>query len=308
METEALERMWAREERVDWAEAALRDELASRDTDFAGLAARFAEPSPGPPAWLGALERPTPMRRPIRYAFHALCALSMVVVAVIFWTHRPIRPDRPAENAPSLMEGVEAPVVVVSADALRHQAVEQMRGSLGIWWRDTQAIREHERSEGRASPWDVARLATVSGRYEVDREVLGERVAISSLLAANDKLNMDLERAARSLPDDLREQFSRTVVMPMHAYTDAEKQRMAIERSQLALIDDLGKLAARQPPSVDPKTGKAAFADSAAATYMTIVSSQESLTREYSKAESAARAAYNAFLRDSALTLGQLGR
>lgn len=52
IETDALEQMWIREERVDWAEAALHAELTDRGVDPDALAQRHGEKSPVRPAWL----------------------------------------------------------------------------------------------------------------------------------------------------------------------------------------------------------------------------------------------------------------
>jgi hypothetical protein len=67
MDTATLERMWIHEERVDWAEAALRAELTERDVDPDALALRRSEEPPVRPAWLKLEAVPVaalPSRRP----------------------------------------------------------------------------------------------------------------------------------------------------------------------------------------------------------------------------------------------------
>lgn len=67
-DTATLERMWIREERVDWAEAALRAELIDRGVDPDALALRSSEEPPVRPAWLKMEAVPVtapPSRRPI---------------------------------------------------------------------------------------------------------------------------------------------------------------------------------------------------------------------------------------------------
>jgi hypothetical protein len=312
MDTVTLERMWVGEERVDWAEAALREELVSRDIDPEALMACAAamRAQAAQPDWVSSadslpLGRPQGAQRAVRYAVHSLYGVLLIAVGVIWW-QRPARLSL-ADTTPSIMEGVAAAPSAVTADASRRTAVMLVQASLMRWWHASQAIEKGSQEADTASPWEAQRYATALQRDAVASDLLRWRVEISAHLAANDTLLVELERETLPLPPDLREQFKQTVVTPAHAYVEAEKQHLAIGRQQLALIENLGALAARHSPSVDPKTGVATFSGSAGTEYADILKQRSALAAKFADAGAVSDAAYESLLHQSRVTIGQLG-
>lgn len=89
-DTALLERMWIREERVDWAEAALRAELIDRGVDPEALVAQRNVEVSVPPVWLKmdavAVDAPPPRRpgaiMPLRWFMAIFAALTLWSVAL----------------------------------------------------------------------------------------------------------------------------------------------------------------------------------------------------------------------------------
>ncbi|UPG88571.1 hypothetical protein L2Y96_14205 [Luteibacter aegosomaticola] len=311
MDTDALERIWVGEERVDWAEAALREELVSRDIDPEALTARAAmRAQAAQPEWVSPadslrLARPQGVQRAARYAIHSLCGVLLLAAGVIWW-QRPARLSL-ADTTPSIMEGVAAAHSAVTADASRRTAVILVQASLARWWHDSQAIEKGSQEADTASPWEAQRYATALQRDAVASDLLRWRVEIAAHLTANETLVTELEHETLPLPPDVREQFMQTVVTPAHAYVEAEKKHLEIGRQQLALIENLGALAAKHSPSVDPKTGDAAFSGSAATEYADILKQRSALAAKFAEAGAASDSAYESLLHESRVTIGQLG-
>lgn len=369
METSVLERMWVREERVDWAEAALHDELLTRGVDFEGMADRVAGPAPVQPAWIRPLEapveRPTattaepagplasnclfvpvflvllawtialywrvaedhsmtlatrrivlPLvflamggfgmfriwRKGFRQTFVATWAVGLLVGSMI-WVARPTRPA----DAPSVMEGmgvVGAPVVTENETRLR--AVLQMRASISAWSGQYAQMNKDSVIADGPSPWEAERVADTSGREAIAQEMLAWRSEIAARVGVDDTLVIELKRETAVLPADLREQFTRTVVIPAEAFVAAEKERLRLLRHQVLLVDNLSALAATQPPVWDLTNHTATFSGAAAGEYASIVAQRDVLSNAEHVAGVKSRAACDHFLQSATLTLGRL--
>jgi hypothetical protein len=370
LETAVLEKMWIREERVDWAEAALHEELLARDVDFEGMAARVAGPAPVAPEWLKPLEAAPPadvtanptsssrfnanrvfipayvvlfgltiwlfnvvlddhsMTASVRHIVLELVVLSIgglsvfrirrsgfrstlvvtwsvgLLAASLIWAVRPTRPV----DAPSVMEGMGVPGQPnVTANEQHERAVRQMRGAMETWRRQYNALDDHSVVDAGPSPWEPQRFTGAPERAAVAQEMLEWRSEVAARVAIDDTLVADLQRAIALLPEDMRVTFRGTVAEPSQRFVAAEKQRLGVLRQQVLLVDQLSAFAARQPPVVDAKTGKATFAGRSASEYARILAQRDALLDAEDHATQASNTGYESFVRDAAQALGALG-